>query len=64
MRASREGNYEMQNGLINSFSDRIELSSWIFIFAGLTPLFITWLTVGLQTIKAARINPVHYLRNE
>jgi putative ABC transport system permease protein len=56
--------YLLARSWLNSFSDRIELSSWVFIFAGLAPLFITWLTVGLQTIKAARINPVHYLRNE
>jgi ABC-type antimicrobial peptide transport system permease subunit len=56
--------YLIAKSWLNSFSDRIELSWWVFIFAGLAPLIITSLTVGLQTIKAARINPVQYLRNE
>jgi len=56
--------YLLARSWLNSFSDRIELSWWVFIFAGLTPLIITWLTVGLQTIKAARINPVQYLKDE
>ena len=49
---------------LNSFEDRIDLSWLFFAGPGLLALFITWLTVGLQTLQAARVNPTECLRNE
>lgn len=49
---------------LNNFAYRIELEWWYFIGAGLIALGISWLTVGLQAWKAARINPVNCLRDE
>jgi ABC-type antimicrobial peptide transport system permease subunit len=49
---------------LDSFAFRIELEWWYFISAGLIALIIALLTVGLQAIKAARINPVNNLRTE
>jgi len=49
---------------LHSFAYRIELEWWIFVGSGLTALLIAWLTVGFQTIKAARINPVECLKDE
>ena len=49
---------------LSSFAFKIELEWWYFISAGLLTLFIAWVTVGLQTIKAARANPVTSLRSE
>ena len=49
---------------LNGFAFRIELEVWFFISAGLTALIMSWLTIGIQTIKAARINPVNNLRTE
>lgn len=49
---------------LEDFAYRIDLKWWYFIGAGLIALFIAWLTVGLQTIKAARVNPVTCLKDE
>lgn len=47
-----------------NFSHSIELSAWIFLLPALLVLLIAWGTVGLQTIKAAYINPVLCLKEE
>ncbi|MEX2234118.1 MAG: ABC transporter permease [Cyclobacteriaceae bacterium] len=49
---------------LNSFAFRIELEWWYFTGAGLATLLIAWLTVGIQTVKAANINPARCLKNE
>ena len=49
---------------LESFAFRIDLEWWYFVGAGLAALLIAWFTVGLQTIKAARVNPVECLRDE
>jgi putative ABC transport system permease protein len=55
--------YAMQKWLEN-FAYRIDLSLWHFLLAGLLALFITLLTVSLQSVKAAIANPVTSLRYE
>jgi len=47
---------------LEGFADRIELTWWMFTGAGFVTLVIGWFTVGVQTIKAARVNPVKGLR--
>lgn len=49
---------------LDGFAYRIDLEWWFFIGAGIAALLIAWLTVGLQTIKAARINPTDCLKSE
>lgn len=49
---------------LESFAYRIDLNGWFFADAGIMVLLIAWLTVGLQTIKAARVNPVQCLKDE
>ena len=49
---------------LNNFAYRIDLQWWYFIGAGLAALLIAWFTVGIQAAKAARINPVHSLKDE
>ncbi|MEM8967584.1 MAG: ABC transporter permease [Bacteroidota bacterium] len=49
---------------LQNFAFSISLQWWYFAGAGLVALLIAWLTVGLQTVKAARINPVECLRDE
>lgn len=56
--------YFMIRYWLQSFAYRIELEWWFFAGAGLTAMLITWITVGAQTIRAARINPSECLRNE
>jgi putative ABC transport system permease protein len=35
---------------------------WIFALSGLAALVISWLTVSVQTIRAATLNPADTLR--
>ena len=56
--------YWLAQQWLADFAYRIDLKWWYFISAGLIALFIAWLTVGLQTIKAARVNPVECLKDE
>ncbi len=49
---------------LEDFAFSIELQWWYFAGAGLLALLIAWFTVGLQTVKAARVNPVDCLRDE
>jgi len=49
---------------LENFAYHIDLEWWFFIGAGLTALIIAWITVGTQTLKAARVNPAACLRNE
>jgi putative ABC transport system permease protein len=55
--------YFVHEWLLN-FAYRIELRGWVFIIAGLVTLFTAFFTVSFQTIKAARTNPVKFLRHE
>ena len=49
---------------LESFAFRIDLEWWYFAGAGVLALLIAWFTVGLQTVRAARVNPVECLRDE
>jgi ABC-type antimicrobial peptide transport system permease subunit len=52
------------NKWLQSYAYRITLNPWIFAVVGLVVLLIALLTVGLQSYKAARKNPVDALRYE
>lgn len=56
--------YYFVDSWIESFAYHINLEWWFFAGAGILALFIVWLTVGLQTFKAARVNPTKCLRDE
>ncbi|QNF32800.1 ABC transporter permease [Adhaeribacter swui] len=49
---------------LTTFAYQINLSPWYFIGAGLLALVVAWLTVAAQAARAARINPVHCLKEE
>jgi putative ABC transport system permease protein len=55
--------YAMDSWL-QDFAYRIDLDWWIFVLAGVLALLIALLTVSFQSIKAALMNPVKYLRNQ
>ena len=55
--------YFMEQWLQN-FAYRIGISWWVFALAGGLALLIAFITVGLQSIKAALANPVNALKNE
>jgi ABC-type antimicrobial peptide transport system permease subunit len=52
------------SGWLQKYEYRTDLSWWIFAAVALVALLITLLTVSLQSIKAALINPVKSLRTE
>jgi putative ABC transport system permease protein len=55
--------YFMQHWLAD-FAYRIGISWWVFALAGLLAIAIALLTVSVQSIKAALVNPVKSLRSE
>ena len=55
--------YFMQQWL-QDFTDRTNISWWIFGMAGLCAVFVALITVSFQAIKAAMANPVKSLRSE
>jgi putative ABC transport system permease protein len=56
--------YFMMNKFLQNYAYRISLGIWIFIVSGLAALCIALLTVGYQSVKSARMNPVESLRYE
>ena len=56
--------YLFSRNWLDSFAYHIDLKWWYFMGAGVVALLITWITVGVQTIKAARTNPATCIRNE
>lgn len=51
-------------GWLANYAHRIALKSWMFIGAGLSALLLAFLTISLQSIKAAMVNPIESLRSE
>ncbi|MEO6820321.1 MAG: FtsX-like permease family protein, partial [Ginsengibacter sp.] len=49
---------------LQSFVYRIDISWWIYLFAGTATILIALITVSFQAIKAAVANPVESLRSE
>jgi len=56
--------YYFLNHWLQAFAYHITIGIGIFLFSGLSTLVIALLTVGYQSIKAARANPVDSLRYE
>ena len=49
---------------LQSFAYRQNIQWWVFAFAGLTAIFIAFVTISFQSIKAALSNPVNSLKSE
>jgi putative ABC transport system permease protein len=49
---------------LQNYAYHATLSWWIFVAAGALALLVTLMTVSIQTIKAARANPVRSLRSQ
>jgi ABC-type antimicrobial peptide transport system permease subunit len=49
---------------LHGFDYRADFSVWIFVAAGISAITITLLVVSLQSLRAARANPVNSLRSE
>jgi putative ABC transport system permease protein len=54
----------LMNRWLHDFAYRISPGGWIFVLTGLLAIAITFLTVGWQGLRAARVNPVKSLRAE
>ena len=53
----------MKNWLTD-FAYRIDLEWWVFVLAGAVAIGVAFLTVGVQSVKAALANPVESLKSE
>ena len=56
--------YALSQIWLENFAYKMELSLWYFVLSAIITLVIAWITVGLQTYKAASLNPVESLRND
>ena len=56
--------YWLSTQWLNDFAFQVELNPWYLLGAGLAALLISWMTVGVQTIRAALENPVTALKSE
>ncbi|KGN99985.1 ABC transporter permease [Porphyromonas macacae] len=49
---------------LETFVYHIDLSWWVFVLAALIVILLSLLSTSAQSLKAARANPVKYLKNE
>jgi len=56
--------YLIANDWLNNFSTSISLHWGMFLGISIAVLLVAWLTVGLQTMKAASLDPVKVLKEE
>jgi putative ABC transport system permease protein len=54
----------VMNKWLQSYAYRVAINLWIFALVGVIVLIIALLTVGFQSYKATRRNPVEALRYE
>jgi putative ABC transport system permease protein len=56
--------YYLMNRWLEDFAYRTTIGISVFVSAALVSLIIAWITVSIESVKAARSNPVDTLRNE
>lgn len=56
--------YYAMSKWLQDFAYSAGVKWWVFVLAGLIALVIAFLTISVQSIKAAISNPIHALRNE
>jgi putative ABC transport system permease protein len=56
--------YYFMNQWLDGFAYKIGVNFWLYLLAAFAAIIIALVTVGLQTIKAARTNPANTLRYE
>jgi len=61
--AAPVGIYVMHQWL-QGFAYRVAIDGWAILFAGLVSVFIALLSIGFQSMRAARENPVKALKSE
>lgn len=56
--------YLLATKWLAGYAYRIKLEWWFFAASAMLALLIAWFTVGLQTLKAARVNPAKCIKEE
>jgi putative ABC transport system permease protein len=56
--------FMIENSMSNLYFYKIDFAYWLFIAAGSFVLLIALAAVGMQSVRAARTNPVKALRYE
>ncbi|HEU5147777.1 MAG TPA: FtsX-like permease family protein, partial [Chryseosolibacter sp.] len=56
--------YLLATKWLAGYAYRIKLECWFFAASAMLALLIAWFTVGLQTLKAARVNPAKCIKEE
>ncbi|WP_347159017.1 ABC transporter permease [Pontibacter chitinilyticus] len=56
--------YLLVKNWLDNFAYKIDLEPGYFIGAGALALLVAWLTVGMQAVKAAKVNPSQCLKDE
>ena len=56
--------YLASTAYLDFFSDRINLSAWLFVFVAIVALGFSWVTVGIHAYRTAKANPINALRYE
>ena len=54
----------VSNHWLESFAYRVTINPVIIISSGVVAIFVAWITVSFQSIKAATSNPINSLRYE
>jgi putative ABC transport system permease protein len=54
----------IMNQWLKNYAYKTGLSWWIFVAAGLSAVMVAFLTIGIQTLRAAMANPADLLRYE
>ena len=52
------------NKWLQGFAYRVDIQWWVFVLAAAVAAVIAFITISLQSVKAALVNPVKSLRSE
>lgn len=56
--------YYFSGKWLENFAFHIDLNGWYFLIPAVVVMGIAWATIGLQTFRAAKVNPVECLKDE
>ena len=52
------------NWWLDHYTYKVEVGIFVYLLAGLSAFVVAWLTMSLQSVRAATTNPVNALKNE
>jgi putative ABC transport system permease protein len=56
--------YSFVDSWLSDFAYKTPIDVWTFLLTGVLAILISWVTVGFQSFKTARLNPVEALKSE